>query len=1073
VTAPAESSFGEYAPEHAAPSARIRVLGGRFDAILAALVLILAFVLVSTPIRNSDVWIHMAAGRHLTRDLGLFAPDPFAHTSDSSAWGSSSAGFDVVCYAVYVGAGDIGLVLLRLFAVAALAWVLLRADGPTFGWLPAIFTALALVAVAPRCQLQPLLVSLLMLAITLAFLERRSAATTERREDVPWTGYWPLYLVFFLWVNADAWFLLGPCAVACYWLGGLLSKRAKGRGRVPGLAVLAGLLVCLLNPGLVAAFRIPAELAFPFQQAALGHDPLFGSLFATPLHASYYTPALLRSPDSLAMAVLVAAGIAALVLNRAGRWAPRLLLCSGLLALGLLQARNLVFLAVALAVLIPRACREFSEAFADDALAAPLRLRQALVGRFGTMVAGFAIVALAWTGALQPGAPEARALCVETDPSLVEAARQITQWRSAGKLGEQARGFNFSPEIADYFAWFCPQEKGFFDHRLEVCAANASDFALVRQGLMGAGPAATEPAGTASAGGGDWRAVLRARGVDHLVLGDRDPMRVRRVLQTVLAAPKEWCVLLQAGRVIVLGWHDPNPAAGTTVVWQDADLNGRGLRPADAQRAPAKSAQSAAIPSWWQSLLVPLNRPSLDRDEAALCLLLYDAQQPSTVESNRRTWELGQLAGAIGQAAARDLSGAVLRLGWLEAVESAAAAPDNAPLATQFAFFLQFGYCRHCDDAPPGLLWTAIRAGRRAVAANPHDAEAFLHLGRAYGKLASSTPQRNWGRSMPLLMGLRKFQAIAALQHAVRLRPNLDRAHQLLVAIYQDAQYVDLAMRQTAELRRHVTEGGVRPGETPKQFAERCAEARDADDQLRKQVASRMETFERDKHDLTAAARARLAERLGLAGLALDLLLASDLAAFGKEGMLIELELLLSSGRGDEARAWLEPKHMNFLGEFAYHWIGARLAVDAGDYDDADAHLQQMGMHSVTLSMLDATELPLERGIAISVAANILGGLAEAGANLPHARLALATTGPRFELEQLVFSTRRDAELALLRAILALEQGDLHWAQQHLGRALALAPAPDNASAADTSIRPAALYFLRLLAPANQAESRP
>ena len=53
-------------------------------------------------------------------------------------------------------------------------------------------------------------ISLLLLALTLAYLERRAPAATAS-----WRSFWPLYLLFAVWVNVDTWFLLGPLVTSC------------------------------------------------------------------------------------------------------------------------------------------------------------------------------------------------------------------------------------------------------------------------------------------------------------------------------------------------------------------------------------------------------------------------------------------------------------------------------------------------------------------------------------------------------------------------------------------------------------------------------------------------------------------------------------------------------------------------------------------------------------------------------------------------------------------------------------------------------------------------------------------
>src|SRR5262245_57503599 len=76
----------------------------RFDRILVVLAVGFALVLASVPIRGSDVWIHLASGRHLVRTLGNFGDEPFTHTSAAPPTHPSWL-FDVLAYAGYSALG--------------------------------------------------------------------------------------------------------------------------------------------------------------------------------------------------------------------------------------------------------------------------------------------------------------------------------------------------------------------------------------------------------------------------------------------------------------------------------------------------------------------------------------------------------------------------------------------------------------------------------------------------------------------------------------------------------------------------------------------------------------------------------------------------------------------------------------------------------------------------------------------------------------------------------------------------------------------------------------------------------
>ena len=70
--------------------------------------------------------------------------------------------------------------------------------------------------------------------------------------------------------------------------------------------------------------------------------------------------------------------------------------------------------------------------------------------------------------------------------------------------------------------------------------------------------------------------------------------------------------------------------------------------------------------------------------------------------------------------------------------------------------------------------------------------------------------------------------------------------------------------------------------------------------------------------------RASLAARHGLSRKALDMLLESHPAIFGKSGLQLQLELMMQGGRACEVHAWLEPQHEDMLGFSGYHSLQAR-----------------------------------------------------------------------------------------------------------------------------------------------------
>src|SRR5205085_1411856 len=75
------------------------------------------------------------------------------------------------------------------------------------------------------------------------------------------------------------------------------------------------------------------------------------------------------------------------------------------------------------------------------------------LGRPLLVLACAAAVVMAWSGWLLPGQGDRRQWTVQADPSLQLAAAQLGQWRQDGKLTEEDRGLNFSPDVAQVFAW--------------------------------------------------------------------------------------------------------------------------------------------------------------------------------------------------------------------------------------------------------------------------------------------------------------------------------------------------------------------------------------------------------------------------------------------------------------------------------------------------------------------------------------------------------------------------------------------------------------------------------------------
>jgi hypothetical protein len=990
-------------PVHAEPAAgplvrppgREIVLSGRAAAVLVLLVSVLALLLGSFPARNSDLWMHLAAGRQLAQ----------------GGWASAGAGwlYALVSYDIYSALGGTGLVVAKALVVVGVGLVVLRLCRAGAGWSAAVFcTALALLAMSVRLLLQPATVSYLFLALTLWCLRERKPDAEGRSPRL--LPPWPLLVLFVVWANADGWFVLGLATVALVGLGqGLDDGRTKDEGQrtkaegplfvlrplsfVLPLAVLAA--GCLLNPAHVAAFRLPAELrslgtaTSPFQRAYFDHD-----------HVGV-------TPASLAYFVLLALSLVSFLLDLP-RWSwRRFLPWLGMALLSAVQAKAIPFFAVVAAPVLARNLSSWAERQGPGGV-------PALAGVLALLLA-----VAAWPGWLQGPPFEPRRWAVETPPSLERGALTTRRWRAERKLAPEARGLHLSADTANAFAWFCPEEPGVRD----------DDLAAAVRGAAGSPEARAER--------------LRAAGINHVILYDADRRSRSAALGNLLADPRQWPVLYMEGGLIVFGWRDPAGAADAFRDWQ-LDLNRLAARPAEDKRAPRKAPDRAPeAPSWWEAFWKPAPPRPIDQDEANLHLFHAEALARSAPFRHRDAWQPAQavalLGAAGGWAGPADFIEAHRRLTLIRPLEPAADAPFAAlPPTDQLAHLLQRQFARHRDDVPPALLYLAVRAARRAVAANPDDAQAYLVLGEAYLRLLHSTRERVWSEQMTELVQLRHAQASAALNQAVTLKPDFAQAHLSLGQLYQemDNHYLDLALDHLRAYHRLAQKAGPPPGGDPEQFREQQTAFEGELSRLAKEVEKR-----ENKHAVEMAGRkvveqAIAAYRDGLGGKARNLLLDSNIAAFGNRGMALELELLLRTGWSrallDEA---MQPEHEGVLGPQVYHWMRAQALAATGDYAAAQEECGKLA-GSLAPGPRGREAEPPRKIMALLVGRRVLAEM-PAGGSLPEFFLR---TSERYEFRSRIMGLgqglRREADVLVLRGLLALEEGDMDQAESDFRVAL-------------------------------------
>jgi tetratricopeptide (TPR) repeat protein len=1029
--------------------------GGR---VVAFLTLVLAFVLASFPAHNTDFWLHLANGRQLVSHPFDNGPNPFTYTSPETTWVNPTWLYDVLLYLLYPVLGGAALVVLKALLIAGLAGVLILCGRVGRGlWLPTIGTVFVLLAMSPWLQLGPSCLSFLFLGVTLWFLEKRQLADRDQPQRLRafLSAYWPLLLLFLFWVNLDGGFVAGLLIVAVYWAGQLLSARWRGTDgersagiaaggsarTIPGALVVGAFVICLINPAHVRVF-VPSPEWGLSGAAELQNDPYLRNRLLTPLRNLYLTPAMFSYSAGPSYWMLLLLGTVSFAANRARwRW-ERAFAFTSFLVLSLLHIRTIPLFAV---VAGPIVALNFGELL--QARAVPARPTwSGRTGRLGVTLAMLALVAVAWTGALQPVGHGPRIWGIEPDPSLRLAADQVRRWRQQGALGT-GNGFNFVPEVADYFAWACPDERGFLNGGLQVSGQEAADYVAVRRGLL-----------MQDAGGRNWRDILRARGVNHIVVYSNEDRHTEIVMRHLLSQEHEWPLLYVQGRTAIFGWRPGGPGRDREIpdAFRDLELSNLDrfvfAAAGEPTEAPLAAVREAAVREaavrepepfyWWDAFWRPRPSRSLFVDQARMALTYFEARTAVYAQQHARTWNNTLFAGWVG---------AVATAGWtafppLNLQMSVAGAGDSRTL-----FFLGQ------DDGPRDALYLAIHSARRAIAENPDDPQPYMALGEAYYLLGQHTRERSWAANFDLLGRLRTVQAIAAFNFALRLNPALPQAHARLVGLFESMGYKDLALkhhRQYVELFGRRSPQGM-PSE---EFAQRLLRARQLLQADEKQVQELRDKYELNRTNLRVVDRALLAGRIGLAGEALQILLKSDVSAFGRDGMDLELKLLLITGNVDKVR-WMNPEHLQILGDHDYHWNRAQWDAATGNYGEADQDIRAMlrfpgprepiSLGDVPGFMIGHALLAETRGGPFQVMPPhvwvSLGRLpSEAFTLLPEGRQAIMRS-----LWGLGSALNREASLTTLRGMLALESGRFESAANDFRTALAFWHSPVGASLRD------------------------
>jgi tetratricopeptide (TPR) repeat protein len=641
---------------------------------------------------------------------------------------------------------------------------------------------------------------------------------------------------------------------------------------------------------------------------------------------------------------------------------------------------------------------------------------------------------------------EGRANTIDADPTLERLASRLTQWRGQGRMPE-GNAFHLAPEAANQLAWFDPEEKSFLNSFLRLSAAQAAEYVAVRGVLLGR-PGSDEA---------DWRGILRGHKINHVVVYSSRATEAEKVVANLLNRKREWPLLYLQDGAAVFGWRDPaRAAAADSFANLEVALEQLAYDRHDEVVAPVQGPEQAPQPfRWWEAFWKRRPTHAPDLRAATMALTAYEALVPAHLTNNLAAWKAIVSASLLGETA--------------------------GPIT--FPVFLATGdagrrlFLGGTDNGPPAALWLTIRAARRAIQHDPYKAGAYETLGEAYFHLSQSTRERVWAASFPRLGKIRSVQAITAYHDALRLDPDSIVAHDRLARLFGGMGYKDLALKHLREYLRCVRQRGPVAGLSRESLEKHLTDAERNLTHPAKEVEQLTDRFDINSSNLKVFDRANLAGRIGLTGKALEILLESDVAAFGTEGMDLELKLLLQTGNADNVRSWMNQDQEKVLD--AYHWNKIQLHAGIGNYALADEELLELER----VRALGRDDLTLPRVAGFTLAHGILPYTSAGPFERIPSRVLLATHAMPLETYRLfpdndvVFrslwlvahSLNREAILGVLRGLLALESGRVAVAEERFRHALVVfrsgSAAPFAFEPESVAARDIAERFLRAIAP--------
>jgi hypothetical protein len=218
-------------------------------AIAVGLIFAALFLYLTVPVTDPDFWWHLASGKWILDHGALMSGDPF--TIDSPFKREAADRYfvlkqywlaQIIFYVTYVAAGLKGIILQTAAVFTLMFFVMYRLTRKT-GIHQAVALILLYLAVMVIVSefgyigARPQMWSSLFSVMVIWILE-------ELKDNRKWS-YFGLPLLMVLWANMHGGFILGDIIIACYLVGGLVSRSST---RTFQIVTVTALLASGLNP---------------------------------------------------------------------------------------------------------------------------------------------------------------------------------------------------------------------------------------------------------------------------------------------------------------------------------------------------------------------------------------------------------------------------------------------------------------------------------------------------------------------------------------------------------------------------------------------------------------------------------------------------------------------------------------------------------------------------------------------------------------------------------------------------------------------------------------------------------